>query len=318
MRYAALAALAAFALPAGAVQWWNSPDSTTNNVSPNQPSSGAWTAGACTSGGAAATASGCQQFNITATVDGTSYTMKVRAYSTPTVTGSNTSPAGNWMTANLYNYAGSGFGVSNRVAGDTNEGSQPEHAVDNDQVYDMIVFELPQVTGQTWDLEAFRLGWASEGGNGINADIQTWFGGGSLGANYDFTKVCFSGCTGTAKALTGGTGTLGFTDITTSLSSAGNPNATNLSGTVVGCAASTDGFDVCENANVSVGSSATGNYVVMSGRLGDVMDAFKPEMIQAKLIPGGPGGNTPVPGTAYLLGLGLVGAIALRRRPGKR
>jgi hypothetical protein len=225
------------------------------------------------------------------------------------VTTANTPPPNNWVTANLFNYSGSGFGISNRVGGDTNEGISPEHAVDNDQVYDLIVFELPQVTGQTWDFEAFQLGWASENGNGVSADVQAWFGGSSLGANYDFTKVCFSGCTGTAKTLTGaGATALGFTDITGGIASAGNGS----------CLASTGGNDVCENANAIVNSSATGNYVVMSGRLGDVLDAFKPEMIQAKLVPGGPGGNTPLPGTAYLLGLGLVGAISLRRRQAPR
>ena len=309
MGYAALAGLAAFALPAGAVQWWNSPDSSSNNVSPNPSATGPWTAGACTSGGAAAAASGCQQFNVTATVDGIGYTMKVRAYSTPTVTGSTTSPGGSWATANLYNYSGSGFGISNRVSGDTNEGTVPEHAVDNDQVYDLIVFELPQVTGSTWDFEAFQLGWAREGNAGQSADVQAWFGGSSLGANYDFTDVCFSSCSsGTHKTLTGSDTGLGFVNITDTISSAANGS---------GCVASVDGLDVCQNALATVNSSATGNYVVMSGRLGDVLDAFKPEMIQAKLVPGGPGGNTPVPGTAYLLGLGLMGVVALRRRPAK-
>lgn len=303
----ALAVLGAFALPAGAVQWWSSPDSSTNNIDPNQPSTGPWAAGPCTSGGAAATASGCQQFNITATVSGVSYTMKVRAYSAPTVTNSNTSPPGSWVTANLFNYSSSGFGISNRVSGDTYEGTAPEHAVDNDQVYDLIVFELPQVSGQTWDFEAFQLGWAREGNAGQAADIQAWFGGSSLGSNYDFTKVCFSDCSNVAhKTLTGaGSSSLGFANITDTISSSGNST---------GCVASVDGFDVCQNGLATVNSSATGNYVVMAGRLGDVLDAFKPEMIQAKLVPGGPGG-APVPGTAYLLGLGLVGVIALRRRP---
>ena len=89
----------------------------------------------------------------------------VRAYSTKTASttrdttiASGQASNGPFQAANLFNYSG-GFGISNTVSGDAYEGTQPEHAVDNNQIFDVLVFELP-LAG--FDLEAFRLGWATE------------------------------------------------------------------------------------------------------------------------------------------------------------
>ena len=83
------------------------------------------------------------------------------------------------------------FGISNNIQyQNSEESSVPELGVDNTEVLDMMVVELPQVSGQTWDLQSFMLGWANE--NGLSqSDVSMFIGGKTLGSNYDFRNVCF-------------------------------------------------------------------------------------------------------------------------------
>jgi hypothetical protein len=283
---------ALLSLPAAAVQW-----TSTSGVSP-----GGQDGGACSA--PASNPPGCEQFIVTS--DGQE--LKVRAYSVSSIANSQTSPlpTGNWITAEMLNYGTSGFAIKNRVGttvngvpygsgpADSGECCQPEHAVDNNEVIDVLVFELPQ--GQNWDIDAFRLGWAREGSDPSTApqraDVQLWFGGSALGANYDFTEVCFTGCTGAAKTLTGaGPAGLGFVDITSSLSHSNG----------------TGGENVAQGATVSVNSTQAGRYLVMTGQLGESNDHFKVNLLKAT------GTTVPAPGTLALLGLGFAGFL-LRRR----
>ena len=248
----ALIAVAAgmFAMPAVAVQWL-SDNSAGNSVEQIEP----------------------QQ--ITVTVAG--QILKVRAYSAPV----GNPPLGNWASANVTNQ-GDGFGVIS-----SGEGSA-DGAADNKQATDILVFELP--ASQLWDLDAFRLGFASQGSSS-QADVQAWFGGIGLAPNYDFTKVCFAGCTGAAAPLA----TLGFNP----LDLAGGGNAFS-------------GGSVSQGGNVNVSGTQAGRYLVMAGQLGEQNDAFKLEMLRATGT--GIGGQTPLPGTLALLGLGLIGLGSLRWR----
>jgi hypothetical protein len=234
-------------------------------------------------------------------------TVLVRAYSTQTV-GPNpatcspvgscpASTSGLFKAANLYTYSG-GFGISNTVYGDGNEGNQPEHAIDNNQIYDMLVFELPS---SGFDLEAFRLGWATEAYDSTvtnEADIQAYFGGNNLGAGYNFANACFTGCTNTAAtgttAAKGDLAYLGFTDL--------NPLITAGTG---------GGTNVPINTDVTISGTQSGRYLVLSGALGGTNDAFKVSMLQASAG----SGTAPEPGTLALLALGLFGLVALKRRP---
>ena len=282
-----------FAMPALALQWtWVNDNISGNVVSPNTQDVITTNPDSTNCQGAAGTPSNnrCEQFTVTVGSGSDQQVLKVRAYSTATVQNSSTNPTGQWITADLANYAG-GFGVKNRVSGDTNEGVDPEHATDNNQVVDLLVFELP--AGQVWDLDAFRLGWANEvGGSGTEsrADVQAWFGGAGLASNFDFTKVCFTGCSGsgisTLAALDGG-------------------SFARLDGTAF------NGENVVQGQTMSVTGTQAGRYLVMSGQLGEQNDHFKLEMLKATGTNGG--GQTPVPGTLALLGLGLVGLRSLRR-----
>jgi hypothetical protein len=217
----------------------------------------------------------------------------VRAYATsPGQAGAGTT-VGNWVEANIHRYSGGGFGISNLDANDPGEGSSPEHAVDNSNVLDLLVVELPTLSnGLAWDFTNFMLGWANENGN-PSADISMFIGGQNLTSNYDFRDVCFTGCTNGAATLS----SLGFTDVTGAITT---PN----------CAG--DGAnDVCQDIVADINTTATGKYMVVAGRLGEQYDAFKFDMVKAVKTTQ----TVPVPGTLALFGIGLVGLVSLRRRP---
>jgi hypothetical protein len=224
-------------------------------------------------------------------------TVLVRAYSTKTAsTTSSTASNGLFQTANLFKYSG-GFGITNTVgSADAYEGTQPEHAIDNNQIFDVLVFELP-LAGM--DLEAFRLGWASEVSapdQTVNnhADIKAYFGGNNLAAGYNFANTCFTGC---ATPLATGTGNLGFVDLNP-LITVSNPSDP------------TGGNNVPSGTDVTIAGAQSGRYLVMSGALGGTNDNFKVNMIQAT----GTTTQTPEPGTLALMALGLFGLVALKRR----
>ena len=84
---------------------------------------------------------------------------------------------------------------------------------------------------------------------------------------------------------------LGFQQITSAISNSGN--------------------NIQQDTTTAVNSTVTGKYIVMAGRLGQGDDAFKLKSITA-LKQTGPG-QTPAPGTLALLGLGLIGLVAVRR-----
>jgi len=121
----------------------------------------------------------------------------------------------------------------------------------------VLVFELPDAG---FDLEAFKLGWAQEGStyNG-KADISAFFGGNNLGANYNFSNACFSGC---ASNLT--SAAMGFTDISSLIANGGS--------------------NVPVNTTMNIAGTQSGRYLVMAGQLGGSNDNFKLEMIKASVL----------------------------------
>ena len=167
---------------------------------------------------------------------------------------------GNFTTTNveLNRFDPGGFGIDNN--NDTGEGSSPEHAVDNNQLYDVLVFELPD---KNFDLQGFRLGWAQDGGTAGQADVSVFFGGNDLGANYDFKNACFVGG-GCANSGTGSNakGDLSYLKFTEQLSALRDTTNNAILGTGTSENTPIDQF-------VSDGGDTTkGRYVVMTGLLG--------------------------------------------------
>lgn len=214
----------------------------------------------------------CLSTQCKTTFSSSGNTLTVKAYST-NLNGATNPYDDAWIEGRIALYGG-GIGVANLVGADTGEGGTPEHAVDNQGAKDVVVFELP---AGIWDPESFKLGWKSG-----DADVQAWIGGASLGASYDFRDVCFSGCSGvggTVKPTLKTLAELGFTEITS-----GIPQAPG-------------GENIPTGTSVPFNTTATGRYLVMSGKIGDPDDFFKISQLVAKV---------PVPGSALLLGLGLL------------
>lgn len=203
--------------------------------------------------------------------------MKARAYSTPTASSSDTAPgySGNFLAADIYKWGGSGLGIGNRVSGDANDciGScNPEHSVDNQQVYDVMVFEAPNAY---FDFEALSIGWYNN-----DSDMRIFVGGNDLGANFDFTGMCFTGCGSSIM------GSSAWTDL----------------GTI-------SDFHSASGGTKSLNTTATGRYLVVSGALGQKNDYFKIDGLKGTQ-------QTPEPQTLALLigGLAIMGTLARNRR----
>jgi hypothetical protein len=264
--FLALAAAIAAAPARAALYTWN----TTGSISPGS--------GTACAGGAA-----CK---TTFTSTSGNQTLTARAYSTPVY--DTTSPydvSGKWIEGRIALYSG-GLGVANLVGSDSSsELNAPEHAVDNEGAKDIVVFELP--TDGSWNPESFKLGWMS-----TDSDVQAWVGGGSLGANYDFRNVCFSGSSCTTLS------SLGFVDI-----SAGIPVVSGGTQSAGGASVA-GGENVPTNASAMFNTTQTGRYLIMSGALNEANDYFKISQIVA--------GRVPVPATLVLLATGLL-ALRVRR-----
>lgn len=97
-----------------------------------------------------------------------------------------------WEDAKLKGWLGSGFGVTNRDAasGDTREGESPEHAVDNDQRIDGVLYTFTQNIA----LQTLRLGWSSTDtdlavfrfvGTGLPPQLSTTSAGGLISAGWE-------------------------------------------------------------------------------------------------------------------------------------
>jgi hypothetical protein len=222
---------------------------------------------------------------FTSTIGGKTLTAK--AYSTSTIYPVGTNPTtvsgSSWIEAQIALYSG-GIGIKNTKTYDANEAYEPEHAIDNDQIHDILVFELPD---GVFDPNAFKLGYL----NG-DSDVQAWIGGSNLASNFDFRNICFTGCADSTKNLAtlGG----GFSEIT---GPAGN------------------GFtDVPVNTSTDFNTTKTGKYLIMAGNLGQgtvsgYNDAFKISQLSSNTV------KVPVPGSLLLLGLGLTLLTFVRSRP---
>jgi len=214
------------------------------------------------------------QVGLTININGNNRTMLARAYSTDNAV---PSLSGNLIGADIVRYAGSGLGVRNLDEG-ASEGTSPEHSLDNQDRFDVIVFEAP-TDNFSWD--SMLLGWAREqngsGGYVNQADVQFYVGG--AGAGKDFTTMCFTGCGVASNNIQDGSS--GF--------------------------ASLGVFsNVAQGTSADLPAGTKGRYLVVSGALSgeglEKKDYFKI------------GNVVPVPQTIALVGIGVLAMLMFSRR----
>jgi hypothetical protein len=258
LRWLILLAGAAAWLPAGAVNW-----TTTNGI------------GLGAIGGSIY----CSTTTCSTSTSGlTGSVMTMNAYSTPT-SGTPTPENGNWLSAKIAIYGGSGVGITNQLQGSA-ETSTPQHAMDNRLVNDILVVDFGS---SNWDVSSFSLGYActidsaGTGCTGSTVNVSAWVGGSSA---INFNTMAFSG-SGSSATLPG------FQALTLSNDPGGTGTKTES-------------------------TSYLGRYLVISGDLGGYSSAFKISGLSAVQVT--PPGQVPLPGTLPLFCLGLLALTLLHRR----
>ena len=210
-----------------------------------------------------------------------------------TVTGwGNTTGSNTQLQLGQITHYGGGLGVKNADAGsgDANEGSSPEHAVDNDQRIDLVLFDFG--AGNSLALSDIQIGWVS---GDADIDLLAFTGGG-------LNDPALAG-----KLLTTSSEDLvanGWTYV-------GGYDLSPTDGLVN---ADPDGGGPLKPASsrywiVAAHSGAFGNNCVNdSNGCPNLNDHFKIHSVAGKLVgPPGGGPGIPVPAPIALLGLGIIG-----------
>ncbi len=220
-----------------------------------------------------------------------------------TVSGwANTTAGNTQLELGSITHYGSGLGVRNADAGagDTGEGSTPEHAVDNDQRYDLVLFDFG--VGNSVALNDIQIGFVS-GDADIN--LLAYEGGGA--GDPDLTGVVFNA---TNEGLTAN----GWTHIA-------DYDLSPIDGAVN---ADPDGAGPLTPATSRYWIVAAHNSVFGDNCINDnngcpkLNDHFKIMSVSGALLPPPPpppNTGVPVPAPLALFGLGLVGiAYGSKRR----
>lgn len=190
---------------------------------------------------------------------------------------SNTGGSGAWAAATLTSHSG-GFGVNNGNGADGGEGTNPEHAIDNDYFVDAVRFQF----GQSTSLASVSMGWST---TDSDFSVLAWTGG-NVGAG--------GPAMGTLNSMAGWTVVGNYAAVRApDGSSTTTINSTNV----------TSSFWLITAYNSAFGTGTN---------LSNGNDFFK--LLSVSGSTNTPSTRVSEPGALALAGLGLFGAAVVRRR----